>query len=194
MTVREFIAEGVSVDTYVNIVDQYELYYRAVGREVVTSSPALVARGYTVVAARFVYAVEHYRGGDAETAFNVLHRCLQADTRCIDAYVHLGNFRVGDMKWRWLVEQGLRCYQAAGENRLSLRFLNSICTKAGRRTGRRTHPRHLRQRSPLHPRSSVPLPPTRQGIRPFEGISCCFARAATSSREVQCVHLSASSE
>lgn len=60
-----------------------------------------------------IYAVEHFHGGDTETAFNVLQRCLQADTRCVDAYVHLGNFRVADMKSTWWVRQGIKCYQAA---------------------------------------------------------------------------------
>lgn len=41
-------------------------------------------------------AVEHRDGGDYDTAFTLLQRCVEGDLRCIDAYVHLGLFRAGD--------------------------------------------------------------------------------------------------
>ncbi len=63
-----------------------------------------------------VYAAEHFRGGDYGAAFEILQKCLQVDTRCIDAYVHLGLMLVGDLEWEWahvVVPGGLKRYQAA---------------------------------------------------------------------------------
>ncbi len=57
-------------------------------------------------------AVELYHGGDPKQAFRVLQRCLQLDTRCIDAYVHLGLYRAGDMSTRSSVEQAVKNYLA----------------------------------------------------------------------------------
>ena len=63
-----------------------------------------------------VYAVDHFHGGDFDTAFDILQRCLQADTRCIDAYAHLGLMRVGDLQSEWAhvwMLGGIKCYRAA---------------------------------------------------------------------------------
>lgn len=60
-----------------------------------------------------VYAVECKEYGDYGQAFDILQKCLKEDLRCIDAYVHLGNFRVGDLKYEYPVREGIKSYQAA---------------------------------------------------------------------------------
>lgn len=57
-------------------------------------------------------AAEHGRAGDLDTAFEMLHDCLEGDLRCIDAYAHLGLYYMGDARSEWSVRRAIKCYQA----------------------------------------------------------------------------------
>ncbi len=45
-----------------------------------------------------IQAVDRRDRRDLDGAFRVLEECVERDSRCIDAYVHLGIFRSGDME------------------------------------------------------------------------------------------------
>ncbi|MDI6893759.1 MAG: hypothetical protein QME70_03945 [Bacillota bacterium] len=57
-------------------------------------------------------SVELKEAGDWEGARRLLHRCLEADLRCLDAYAHLGNMYFGEDKWYGQVERALHTYLA----------------------------------------------------------------------------------
>lgn len=57
-------------------------------------------------------SVELKEAGDWEGARRLLHRCLEADLRCLDAYAHLGNMYFGEGKWQGEVERALHTYLA----------------------------------------------------------------------------------
>ena len=58
-------------------------------------------------------AVDCRDRGDFGGAFRMLQACIEGDLRCIDAYVHLGNFRSGDMRSDWDVGDAVQSYKAA---------------------------------------------------------------------------------
>lgn len=60
-----------------------------------------------------VEAVDCRDRGDFDGAFRVLQECIEGDLRCIDAYVHLGIFRSGDMRSEWGVGDAVQSYKAA---------------------------------------------------------------------------------
>ncbi|MEW6523466.1 MAG: tetratricopeptide repeat protein [Bacillota bacterium] len=58
------------------------------------------------------HSVELKKAGDWEGARRLLHKCLEADLRCLDAYAHLGNMYFGKGKWQGEVERALHTYLA----------------------------------------------------------------------------------
>ncbi len=58
-------------------------------------------------------AVERRDCGDLDGAFRLLQDCIEHDSRCIDAYVHLGNFRAGDLRSEWRLKEAVESYRAA---------------------------------------------------------------------------------
>jgi tetratricopeptide (TPR) repeat protein len=58
-------------------------------------------------------AVDRRDYGDLDGAFYLLQECIERDLRCIDAHVHLGNFRAGDLRSEWPLKEAVESYKAA---------------------------------------------------------------------------------
>lgn len=72
-----------------------------------------------------VEAAELDSAGYYREAYDLLFECLKEDLRCIDAYVHLGLFRLGDAQTEWSAKWAIKCYEAGvrvGEQALPLGF------------------------------------------------------------------------
>ncbi|MDP2858307.1 MAG: cytoplasmic protein, partial [Bacillota bacterium] len=59
-----------------------------------------------------IESVDLLHAGAVDDARRVLQQCLTQDTRCIDAYVHLGNIRFRHYHSEIAVEQALKSYRA----------------------------------------------------------------------------------
>jgi tetratricopeptide (TPR) repeat protein len=60
-----------------------------------------------------IEAIDRRDSGDLDGAFQVLQECIEGDLRCIDAHVHLGNFRASDFSSDWRVKEAIESYRAA---------------------------------------------------------------------------------
>lgn len=57
-------------------------------------------------------AVDLHDSGDTEGAYRILHQCLEADLRVLDAHAHLGHWAFGDGSHEFAAEQAQRNYEA----------------------------------------------------------------------------------